>query len=119
MGIGAAVVAKMNTTSPLAVVAAVLIAAAVGALVALPVLRLTGLYLALATFAFAQLMDKLVFQTNFMFGFNGSLNAQARCRCSATTSAATASYNVLCAVAFVLVGDRSCSRCGAARSGAC
>ena len=76
VGVGAAVVAKMNTTSPMAVVMAVVIAAAVGALVALPVLRLTGLYLALATLAFGQLMDKLVFQANFMFGFNGSLNAK-------------------------------------------
>ncbi|WAX57027.1 ABC transporter permease [Jatrophihabitans cynanchi] len=76
MGIGAAVVCKLDTSSPLAVLAAALIAAAVGALVALPVLRLTGLYLALATFAFAQLMDKLVFQASFMFGFNGSLNAK-------------------------------------------
>jgi branched-chain amino acid transport system permease protein len=76
MGIGATVVAKLNTSSPLAVVLAVLVAAAVGAVVALPVLRLTGLYLALATLAFAQLMDKLVFQSTFMFGFNGSLNAK-------------------------------------------
>jgi branched-chain amino acid transport system permease protein len=103
MGIGAAVVAKLNTTSPMAIVAAVLIAAAVGALVALPVLRLTGLYLALATFAFAQLMDKLVFQTNFMFGFNGNLNAKPMSLFGYSFST-TASYNVLCAVAFVLVG---------------
>jgi branched-chain amino acid transport system permease protein len=102
MGVGAAVVAKLNTTSPMAVVAAVLIAAAVGALVALPVLRLTGLYLALATFAFAQLMDKLVFQTNFMFGFNGSLNAKPMSLFGYSFSS-TASYNVLCAVAFVAV----------------
>lgn len=76
MGIGAAVVCKLDTSSPLAVLAAALIAGAVGAVVALPVLRLTGLYLALATFAFAQLMDKLVFQASFMFGFNGSLSAK-------------------------------------------
>ena len=103
MGIGAAVVAKLNTASPLAIVAAVLIAAAVGGLVALPVLRLTGLYLALATFAFAQLMDKLVFQTNFMFGFNGSLNAKPMTLFGYSFNS-TASYNVLCAIAFVLVG---------------
>src|SRR3954462_4028260 len=46
--------AKLHTTSPLAVLLAVAIAAALGALVALPVLRLTGLYLALATIAFGQ-----------------------------------------------------------------
>ena len=76
MGIGAAVVCKFETHNPLVILLAVLVCAAVGALVALPVLRLTGLYLALATFAFAQLMDKLVFQTNALFGFGGSLNAK-------------------------------------------
>jgi branched-chain amino acid transport system permease protein len=76
VGLGAATAAKLNSGSPLAVLLAVLVAAAVGALVALPVLRLTGLYLALATFAFGQLMDKLVFQSSFMFGYNGSLNAK-------------------------------------------
>lgn len=73
VGIGAATVAKADTTSPMAVVLAVVVAAAAGALVALPVLRLTGLYLALATLAFGQLMDKLVFNADFMFGQNGSL----------------------------------------------
>ncbi len=102
MGIGAAVVCKMNTTSPLALVLAAVVAGAVGAIVALPVLRLTGLYLALATFAFAQLMDKLVFQTNFMFGFNGSLNAQ-RVTLFGYHFDSTASYNMLSGVAFVLV----------------
>jgi branched-chain amino acid transport system permease protein len=76
MGVGAAVVAKMDTSSVSAIVVAVLISAAVGAIVALPVLRLTGLYLALATLAFGELMDKLVFQADFMFGFGGSLQAK-------------------------------------------
>ena len=102
MGIGAAVVCKMNTSSPLAVVAAALIAAAVGALVALPVLRLTGLYLALATFAFAQLMDKLVFQANFMFGFNGSLHAK-RMNLFGLHLQSSGSYTVLLGVVFVLI----------------
>jgi branched-chain amino acid transport system permease protein len=76
VGVGAAVVAKMNTTSPLAIVLAILIAAGIGALVALPVLRLTGLYLALATLAFGYLMEKLVFQADWMFGVNTSLRAK-------------------------------------------
>jgi branched-chain amino acid transport system permease protein len=103
MGIGATIVAKMNTTSPLAVVVAVLAAATVGALVALPVLRLTGLYLALATLAFAQLMDKLVFQASFMFGFNGSLTAK-RTSLFGMHFTSDGSYVVLMAVVFVLVG---------------
>jgi branched-chain amino acid transport system permease protein len=102
MGIGAVVVAKMNTTSPMAIVVAVLITAAVGAAVALPVLRLTGLNLALATLAFAQLMDKLVFQSNLTFGFNGSLNAK-RVDLFGLTFASTRSYIVFMAVVFVLL----------------
>ena len=46
---------------PLALVWAVLIAAAVGALVALPALRLSGIYLALGTAAFAVTLDRWVF----------------------------------------------------------
>jgi branched-chain amino acid transport system permease protein len=76
VGVGAAVAAKMDTTSVLAPLLAALIAAAVGAAVAIPVIRLTGLYLALATLAFGQLMEKLVFQADFMFGFGGNLNAK-------------------------------------------
>jgi branched-chain amino acid transport system permease protein len=102
MGIGAAVVAKMHTTSPLAIVLAVLIAAAAGAVVALPVLRLTGLYLALATLAFAFLMDKLVFQANFMFGFNGSLPAK-RVSILGLHFGSTNSYLFLLSVAFTVV----------------
>jgi branched-chain amino acid transport system permease protein len=45
-------------------VAAVGVTAAVGALVALPAIRLQGLYLALATAAFAVAMDQLVFNQN-------------------------------------------------------
>ena len=41
---------------------AVLIAAAVGAIVALPALRLSGIYLALGTAAFAVVLDRWVFQ---------------------------------------------------------
>jgi branched-chain amino acid transport system permease protein len=102
MGIGAAVVAKLNTSSPLAVILAVLITAAVGALVALPVLRLTGLYLALATLAFAFIMDNVVFQANFMFGFNGSLNAK-RMSLFGYDFRSSGSYLILIVVVFVLV----------------
>ena len=103
MGIGAAVVAKANSSSPLVVLLAVLIAAGVGALVALPVLRLTGLYLALATLAFAQLMDKLVFQQNWMFGFNGSLNAK-RLHLFGMHFTSDRSYIVFMMIVFALVG---------------
>ena len=76
VGVGAAVAAKMDTTSVLAPILAALIAAAVGAAVALPVIRLTGLYLAIATLAFGQLMEKLVFQADWMFGYGATLRAK-------------------------------------------
>src|SRR3954451_7284814 len=76
VGVGATVVAKLHTTSPLAVLLAVAIAAALGALVALPVLRLTGLYLALATIAFGQLMDNLVFKSDKLYAFGKSLQVE-------------------------------------------
>jgi branched-chain amino acid transport system permease protein len=75
-GVGALAWAKLDEPNVLGLVLAAIIAAAVGALVALPVLRLTGLYLALSTLAFGVLMDKLVFQASFAFGFNGSLAAE-------------------------------------------
>lgn len=75
-GIGALSYAKLDSPNVFGLLLAALIAAAVGALVALPVLRLTGLYLALSTLAFGALMDKLVFQASFAFGFNGSLPAE-------------------------------------------
>jgi branched-chain amino acid transport system permease protein len=103
VGVGAAVVCKMDTTSPVAILAAVLISAAVGALVALPVLRLTGLYLALATLAFGQLMDNLVFQANFMFGFGGILPAK-RVSLLGYDFDDTGAYVFLMVVVFVALG---------------
>ena len=76
VGVGATVVAKLHTSSPLAVLLAVLVSAAVGAVVALPVLRLTGLYLALATIAFGQLMDNLVFKSDGLYSFGKSLQVE-------------------------------------------
>jgi branched-chain amino acid transport system permease protein len=82
---------------------AVVIAAAVGAIVAIPVLRLTGLYLALATLAFAELMDKLVFQADFMFGYGGSLHAK-RLSIFGYDFASTGTYVFLMVIVFLLMG---------------
>lgn len=103
VGVGAAVVCKLNTSSPLAVLLAIVITAAVGALVALPVLRLTGLYLALATLAFGQLMDYLVFNANFMFGFGGTLKAK-RVSLFGYDFNDTGTYVFLMVAVFVLLG---------------
>ena len=61
-GIGAIAVAHHGGGgSPLGLVLAMVFAAAVGALIALPVMRLSGIYLALATAAFGVAMDRWIF----------------------------------------------------------
>jgi len=57
---------------PLAVVGAGLAAVPVGAVVAIPAIRLSGLYLALATFGFGILVERLGFTTGLMFGKVGA-----------------------------------------------
>jgi branched-chain amino acid transport system permease protein len=60
-GIGASVWAQWgNHGNPLWMIGAALVAAIIGALVALPALRLSGIYLALATAAFAVTLDRWV-----------------------------------------------------------
>lgn len=74
-GVGAVTYARMADPGITGLVIAATVTLLVGVLVALPVLRLTGLYLALATMAFGLLMDKLVFATKYGFGVNGALDA--------------------------------------------
>ena len=62
-GIGAAVMAHAGAGgNPLGLIAAAVITGLVGAIIALPALRLSGIYLALATAAFAVVMDRWIFQ---------------------------------------------------------
>lgn len=75
-GVGALTYSKLDEPSLYGLLLTTLVAAGVGALVALPVLRLTGLYLALSTLAFAVLMDKMIFQEEWAFGYNGTLPAE-------------------------------------------
>jgi branched-chain amino acid transport system permease protein len=63
----------VNAGSPVGIVAGVLAAMAVGIIVALVAVRLQGLYLALATLAFAQAMDLVFFQDVSIFGYGGRL----------------------------------------------
>ncbi len=61
-GVGALVYVQLGDGgSPLALLVAVVFTAGVGALIALPALRLSGIYLALATAAFAVAMDRWIF----------------------------------------------------------
>ncbi|HVW32390.1 MAG TPA: ABC transporter permease [Acidimicrobiia bacterium] len=54
-----------------ALIGAGLVTVPVGAAVAVPAIRLSGLYLALATFGFGILLERMLFRTGLMFGVNG------------------------------------------------
>ncbi|MBA3303251.1 MAG: ABC transporter permease [Acidimicrobiia bacterium] len=73
-GLGCYVMVKLGTGGLpiLALVAAAGLAAVVGAVIALPALRLQGLYLALATLAFAVFMDNVFFSDSRVFGSFGT-----------------------------------------------
>ncbi|MBF4161494.1 ABC transporter permease [Nocardioides acrostichi] len=99
-GVGALAYIKMGNTGLTGILIAGLVAALSGVLVALPSIRLTGLYLALSTLAFGVIMDKLVFNADIGFGSNGSLNAQ-RLTLLGTSIESTRVYVWLMAVFFV------------------
>jgi branched-chain amino acid transport system permease protein len=102
-GIGAIVMGNLGDNgNPIGLVAAVLITAAVGVVIALPALRLTGLYLALATAAFAVFMDRMVFNQQDVFP-NGSLKVP-RLEIFGLDFASNESYAILLAVMFSLLG---------------
>ncbi|HEX4246137.1 MAG TPA: ABC transporter permease, partial [Acidimicrobiales bacterium] len=72
MGIGAFCMGKVaGGGSLLGLVVAVSVCAAVGALIALPTIRLRGLYLALATFAFAEAVQLGLFADTRVYGDAG------------------------------------------------
>ena len=102
-GVGALTYAKLDEPNLYGLLISALVAAGVGALVALPVIRLTGLYLALATLAFAVLMDKLIFQADFAFGYGGALTAK-RLSLFGTRVESTQAYVMVMIVFFVLTG---------------
>jgi len=56
----------------LALLGAGLATVPIGALVAIPAIRLSGVYLALATFGFGLFLERLVYPTGFLFGVAGS-----------------------------------------------
>ncbi|MGZ6827101.1 MAG: branched-chain amino acid ABC transporter permease, partial [Mycobacteriales bacterium] len=98
VGLGAYAMAKTGGSHPLlGVLAAVALSAAVGALVALPALRLRGLYLALATFAFGEIMDIAFFGQRF--GPTGALHVP-RMALPGLPLSSPAAYFTFCAVVF-------------------
>lgn len=102
-GIGAVTMSKLGGDgNPFGLLAAVVITAAVGVIVALPALRLTGLYLALATAAFAVFMDRMVFNQQKVFT-NGSLEV-GRLDIFGISFDSNDAYMVLLAIMFGLMG---------------
>ena len=101
-GMGAFAMTKVATDgSVVGLLAAVAIAVPVGALVALPALRLQGLYLALATLAFAVFMDSVFFIRGDVFGDLGSVRVE-RLEVLGVSFESDRAYFVLLAAAFAL-----------------
>ena len=100
-GLGAYAMSKVGGSggSILGLLAAVALAGGVGAVVALPALRLRGLYLALATLAFAVGMDAAFFNNINFFGVSLSLPV-ARPHLPGSLAAGDRGYLVLLAVVF-------------------
>jgi branched-chain amino acid transport system permease protein len=99
VGLGAYAMGNVaNGASWLGVLAAIGLSAAVGALVALPTLRLRGLYLALATFAFAAIMDSAFFRESL--GTGGSLPI-GRLRIPGIPTRSDQAFFMVCCVVYV------------------
>ena len=103
-GIGAVAMAAWGANgSPLAVVASIAVCAVIGAVVALPALRLSGIYLALATAAFALFCTAMIFNQQQIIP-GGSVQVPPL---SIGPFTADTDYRqlVLLAVVFALVGN--------------
>jgi branched-subunit amino acid ABC-type transport system permease component len=87
----------------LAVAAGGLVAVPIGAMVAIPAIRLAGLYLAIATFGFGILLEKLVYARDFMFGANGSVTARRPDIAFIHAGSDTSYYYVVLAIVVVCV----------------
>lgn len=102
-GLGAYAMAQWGADgSPLGLVVAMVLAGAVGAIVALPALRLRGIYLALATLAFAFFMDKMVFVQTALF--RGGSRPVGRLDLGPVTISSNRGSMILLAVVFSIVG---------------
>jgi branched-chain amino acid transport system permease protein len=87
--------------SVLGILFAVGLCAAVGAVLALPVLRLRGIYLALATLAFAVVMDDVFFTSTSVFSSSGSVTV-GRPDIFGLLFATNRSFDILIAVVLAL-----------------
>ena len=103
-GVGAVVASHFNHGgSILALLAAAGVSAVLGALVALPALRVQGLYLALATLAFAEAMDAAFFSNTHVIGGQGAIFLQ-RFNLPGISLQGGRAFTVMIAVVFALLG---------------
>jgi branched-chain amino acid transport system permease protein len=102
-GVGALVMWEWGSDgNPLALVLVVVVCGVVGALVALPALRLKGLYLALSTMAFALFCEKAVFAGVPVFAQGDA--SYERLQIGPIDTSGNRANLVLMAVVFVLLG---------------
>ena len=92
----------LGGSSPVGLVVAAVVPVLFAAFVALPALRLQGLYLALVTFAFAAVSRDLVIQDRFFFG--GPPVEVGRPTLLGVSFESDRSFLVLCGAVFALVG---------------
>jgi branched-chain amino acid transport system permease protein len=103
-GIGAFAMAEWGGHgSIVGILLAGVLAALAGGLVALPALRLQGLYLALATMAFALIMQYMFFTNEHVFGFGGG-KAVGRLDIFGVSFDSERAFFVLLAIVFALFG---------------
>ncbi len=103
LGVGAWAMGSVGDgTSVLGLAAAAAVAVPLGALVALPALRLTGLYLALSTFAIAVASRELIFQNDRIFGTSNKV--VGRPELLGLDVGGNRVFIVFCAGVFALVG---------------
>jgi branched-chain amino acid transport system permease protein len=114
VGIGAALVTHLAPHMPYAIaaLAATAVTGVVGAAVALPALRLRGLYIALATFAFAIMCDSLVFQNTHVLGSTGEAIAAPAPSIFGLTLGSRQSYVIagVCLVTFLAIAVQAARR---------
>jgi branched-chain amino acid transport system permease protein len=101
VGLGAYAMGSWSNGSLLGVGLAVGLSMVAGGLVSVVTLRLRGLYLALATFAFAKAMDESFFA--HQLGASGTLTVQ-RLHLPGFSTTAEPSYFLLCTTLFTLAG---------------
>ena len=104
VGLGAfAMGSWFGGSSILGLLAAAVLSGVVGAIAALPALRLQGLYLALSTLAFAQGMSTMFFKSKWGFGYGGSLRV-GRPELFGLSFRSDKAYFLLICVVFALSG---------------